>query len=52
MELFSEFYKGKLDLFRLNFSMLTLIPKVENAVDMKNFRPISLLSCSFKILAS
>jgi hypothetical protein len=49
VDLFSEFYQGKLDLFRLNFAMLTLIPKVENAVDMRNFRPISLLNCSFKL---
>jgi hypothetical protein len=29
--------------------MLRLIPKVEEALEMKNFRPISLLNCSFKI---
>jgi hypothetical protein len=51
MDLFMDFYKGKLDLFRLNFAMLTLIPKVDNAVDMKNFRPISLLNCSFKFFS-
>jgi hypothetical protein len=49
IDLFSDFHRGNLDLFRLNFAMLTLIPKVENAVDMKNFRPISLLNCSFEI---
>jgi hypothetical protein len=47
--MFQEFYRCELDLFRLNFAMLTLIPKVEEAVEMKNFRPISLLNCSFKI---
>jgi hypothetical protein len=31
--------------------MLTLIPKMEDAVEMKNFRPISLLNCSFKIFS-
>jgi hypothetical protein len=51
VELFSEFHKGNLDLFWLNFAMLTLVPKVENAIDMKNFRPISLLNCSFKIFS-
>jgi hypothetical protein len=49
MDLFSDFYNGKLDLFRLNFAMLILTPKVDNAVDMKNFRPISLLNSSFKM---
>jgi hypothetical protein len=45
------FQSGGLDLFRLNFSSLTLIPKVEEDVDMRNFRPISLLNCSFKIFS-
>jgi hypothetical protein len=36
-------------LFRINFATLTLIPKVEEASEMKAFRPISLLNYSFKI---
>jgi hypothetical protein len=40
------FQEGDLDLFRLNFSCLTLIPKVEDAMEMRNFMPISLLNCS------
>jgi hypothetical protein len=31
--------------------MLTLIPKVDNASEIKYFRPISLLNCSFKIFS-
>jgi hypothetical protein len=31
--------------------MLTLTPKVENPSEMKNFRLISLFSCSFKIFS-
>jgi hypothetical protein len=27
---------GDMELFRLNFAMLTLIPKVDDATDMKN----------------
>jgi hypothetical protein len=49
--MFRDFYDGRLDLFKLNFAMLTLIPKVEEALEMKNFRPISLLNCSFKIFS-
>jgi hypothetical protein len=37
-----------LDLFRINFATLTLIPKVEEASDMKNYKPISFLNYSFK----
>lgn len=49
--LFNDFNKGTLDLSRLNFALVTLIPKVGDAVDMKHFRPISLLNCSFKIFS-
>jgi hypothetical protein len=43
------FQEGKLDLFRINFATLTLIPRVEDATKMKNYRHISLLNYSFKI---
>jgi hypothetical protein len=49
VNLFSDFFVGRLDLFRLNFAMLTLNPKVEEASKMRNFRPISLLNCTLKI---
>jgi hypothetical protein len=39
----------KMASFVQNFAMPNLIPKVEDAMDMKNFRPISPLNCSFKI---
>jgi hypothetical protein len=51
MNIVMAFQVGSLDLFRLNFAMLTLVPKVDNAVDMKNFRPINLLNYSFKIFS-
>lgn len=47
--MFDDFHKGKLDIYRLNFAMLSLIPKEADATTMKKFRPISLLNCSFKI---
>lgn len=49
VDMFEDFYKGRLDLFRLNCALVTLIPKVGEASNMKQFRPISLLNCSFKI---
>ena len=42
MNLFDAWFENKLDLFRLNFAMITLIPKEEDAKTMKKFRPISL----------
>jgi hypothetical protein len=49
MNLIRAFHTGELDLFRINFSTLTLTPKVENDNEMRCFRSISLLNCSFKI---
>jgi hypothetical protein len=48
--LFKDFYHGNLDIERLNYGMVTLLPKVDNAVEMKNFRPICLLNVCYKII--
>jgi len=46
MRMFEAFYDGHLDIFRINFALITLIPKEEGACSMKKFRPINLLNCS------
>jgi mannosylglycoprotein endo-beta-mannosidase len=51
VDMFNNFHKGKLDLKRLNFAMISLIPKVDEAREMKSFRPISLINCSFKVFS-
>jgi hypothetical protein len=51
LSMFNDFHQGKLDLHRLNFALITLIPKEEGARTMKKFRPISLINCSFKIFS-
>jgi hypothetical protein len=38
-----------LDIYRLNFAVLSLIPKEPDATSMKKFRPISLLNYIFKV---
>jgi len=48
VRMFHDFCKGELSLSRLNFAMLTLIPKVDNANNMKFFRSICLINCSLK----
>jgi hypothetical protein len=50
MKLFEDFFKGKLDIKRLNYGVVTLIPKVDKAIDMKNFRPICLLNVCYKMI--
>jgi hypothetical protein len=47
--MFNAWFRDHRDLFRLNFAMITLIPKENDAKSMKKFRPISLLNFSFKI---
>uniref|UniRef100_A0A8R7TB83 Reverse transcriptase domain-containing protein n=1 Tax=Triticum urartu TaxID=4572 RepID=A0A8R7TB83_TRIUA len=49
MDMVRDFEEGKLDIHRLNFALIVLIPKEVNAKDMKNFRPISLSNCAIKI---
>jgi hypothetical protein len=51
LNLFKDFYVGNLNIERLNYGMVTLLPKVDNAVDMKNFRPICLLNVCYKIIS-
>jgi len=49
MKVVKDFESGHLNLDRLNYAVVTLIPKEPEARLLKKFRPISLLSCSFKI---
>jgi hypothetical protein len=41
--------QAKLDLYKLNFALITMIPKEKDARKMNKFRHISLLNCSYKI---
>jgi hypothetical protein len=34
MELFEDFHKGRLDIYRLNFALITIIPKEQDARTM------------------
>jgi hypothetical protein len=49
LALFQEFHKETLDLFSLNFRIITLIPKIENATKTQQYRLICVLNVSFKI---
>jgi hypothetical protein len=51
LNMFKDWNNGELDLFRLNFSLLTLIPKEHEAKTIQKFRPIALTNCSFKIFS-
>ena len=47
--MFQELHSGDLPLFSLNFGVITLIPKVQEANVIQKYRPICLLNVSFKI---
>jgi hypothetical protein len=49
MALFKEFYNGTLNLYILNFGIITLLPKQKEVTHIKQFCPICLLNMSFKI---
>jgi hypothetical protein len=49
LNLFGGLYGEQLELFRLNFGKIILLPKVNEAERIQQYRPISLLNVSFKI---
>jgi hypothetical protein len=51
LQILNGFALGRVDISRLNFGILSLIPKVAGATDIKQFRPIALINVIFKIVA-
>jgi hypothetical protein len=51
MDIANGFALGRVDIARLNFGILTLIPKVSGAENIKQFRPIALINVIFKFVA-
>ncbi|GLT25058.1 hypothetical protein SLA2020_002120 [Shorea laevis] len=51
VEFFREFHQRGRLVKGLNSSFLTLIPKKMNPLELKDFRPISLIGCIYKLLA-
>lgn len=52
LALLNDLYIDALDLERFNYAYITLIPKKEGALSMKDFRPISLLNSLYKIIST
>ena len=47
----NDFYLGNLDISRPNYGVITLIPKIKEANNIRQFRSICLLNVSFKIFS-
>ena len=50
MRLFTALYEGTLDVHRLNYGIITLLPKINGANKIQQFRPICLLRCPYKLI--
>jgi hypothetical protein len=48
IEMFGEFFKDSLDIKRLNYDIITLLPKVKDATRIQLYRPICLLNYIYK----
>jgi hypothetical protein len=49
MDLFNEFHARRLPIHSLKFGIITLLPKIADAAQIQQYRPICLLNVSFKI---
>ena len=46
--LFQDLHRGVLDVRRLNYGVITLVPKIQEANNIKQYRPICLLNVDYK----
>jgi hypothetical protein len=51
LHIVNDFLLGRIDIARLNFGVLSLIPKVPGADHISQFRPIALINVIFKIVS-
>jgi hypothetical protein len=48
LEMFRKFHRGELNLSRLNYGLISLIPKIKEANNTRQYRPICLLGMDYK----
>jgi hypothetical protein len=51
LHILNDFVLGRIDIARLNFGILSLIPKVSGAEQISRYRPIALINVIFKIIS-
>lgn len=50
MRLFDAFHNNSLDVARLNYGVITLLPKLDGAKKIQQYRPTCLLRCPYKLI--
>jgi hypothetical protein len=50
IQLFNDFHEEKVCISRLNYDIITLLPKISDAIKIQQFRPICLLNCLYKLI--
>nr|XP_051202041.1 uncharacterized protein LOC127315609 [Lolium perenne] len=51
LQILNDFALGRVDVARLNYGIITLIPKVKGADNIRKYRPITLINVIFKFVA-
>ena len=50
IQLFDDFYNGRVDISRINCGIITLLPKIKEINRIQQFRPICILNCLYKLI--
>jgi hypothetical protein len=50
IQLFDDFFRQRVDISRINYGIITLLPKIKDANRIQQFRPICLLNCLYKLI--
>jgi hypothetical protein len=50
IQLFDDFHQGRVDISRINYGIITLLPKISDAARIQQYRPICLLNCLYKLI--
>lgn len=50
IQLFDDFHNDRVDISRLNYGIITLLPKIKEANKIQHYRPICLLNSLYKLI--
>lgn len=50
IQFFADYHEGRVDISIINYGIITLLPKISDAIKIQQFRPICLLNCLYKLV--